>query len=80
MVGPDNIRLFEPPCPTCPRTDAEAVDNNFAGALVVRDWLFGTMYLPADRRPREFGVLCGRMPTGLLGLLAHPFRALGRGR
>ena len=60
-------------------TDAKAVDKNFAGALVVWDWLFGTMYLPADRRPREFGVLGGRMPAGLVGLLAHPFRALVRG-
>ena len=59
-------------------TDRQAVDKNFAGALVVWDWLFGTMYLPADRRPQGFGVIGGQMPTGLAGLLAWPFRAVAR--
>lgn len=54
-------------------TDRAAIDKNFAGALVIWDWLFGTQYLPADRRPREFGVLGSEMPKGLVGLLLYPF-------
>jgi sterol desaturase/sphingolipid hydroxylase (fatty acid hydroxylase superfamily) len=61
-------------------TDRAALDKNFAGALVVWDWLFGTLYLPANQRPRSFGVLGDRMPTGIVGLLAYPFRAVVRRR
>jgi sterol desaturase/sphingolipid hydroxylase (fatty acid hydroxylase superfamily) len=60
--------------------EPEAVDTNFAGALVVWDWLFGTMYLPAGRRPAAYGVAGGGVPGGFLGLLAYPFVALARPR
>jgi sterol desaturase/sphingolipid hydroxylase (fatty acid hydroxylase superfamily) len=58
--------------------EPEAVDTNFAGALVVWDWLFGTMSLPAGRRPGAYGVAGGGVPGGFLGLLAYPFVALAR--
>jgi sterol desaturase/sphingolipid hydroxylase (fatty acid hydroxylase superfamily) len=59
-------------------TDRAALDKNFAGALVVWDWLFGTLYLPANRRPTAFGVLGERLPGGLIGLLVWPFRRVVR--
>ncbi|HKB05128.1 MAG TPA: sterol desaturase family protein [Gemmataceae bacterium] len=60
-------------------TDRAAVDTNFAGVLVLWDWLFGTMYLPADRRPHGYGVAGGGLPSGPAGLLAYPFAELARG-
>ena len=54
------------------------MDKNFAGALVVWDWLFGTLHLPAGRRPAAYGVSGGPVPGGFLGLLAYPFLALAR--
>ena len=59
-------------------SEPEAVDKNFAGALVVWDWLFGTLHLPAGRRPAAYGVSGGPVPGGFLGLLAYPFLALAR--
>jgi sterol desaturase/sphingolipid hydroxylase (fatty acid hydroxylase superfamily) len=55
-------------------TEPEAVDKNFAGVFVFWDWLFGTRYLPSDRRPERYGVFDKGMPRGFLGLLVYPFR------
>ena len=56
--------------------EPEARDKNFAGVLVLWDWLFGTRYMPAARRPAVYGVAGGGPPAGFLGLLAYPFRAV----
>lgn len=60
-------------------TDRAAVDKNFAGVLVLWDWVFGTLYLPADRRPQAYGVAGRGLPDGPAGLLAYPFAELARG-
>lgn len=52
----------------------EAIDKNFAGLLPIFDLLFGTFYLPVDRRPTVFGVHDDSVPDGLWGQLAYPFR------
>jgi len=52
--------------------DREAWDKNFAGLLPAWDWLFGTLYLPRDRVPANFGIH-EPMPPGLLGQLRQPF-------
>jgi sterol desaturase/sphingolipid hydroxylase (fatty acid hydroxylase superfamily) len=39
----------------------------------VWDILFGTYYMPKDKRPTEFGTSTD-VPAGLLGQLAFPFR------
>ena len=57
----------------------EAYDRNFAAQLALWDWLFGTLHLPAGRRPAAFGT-DERLPRGLLGTLAYPFRRTGRAR
>jgi sterol desaturase/sphingolipid hydroxylase (fatty acid hydroxylase superfamily) len=50
-----------------------ALDTNFAGLLPLWDWLFGTLYLPRDRWPEDFGVHA-MVPEGLAGQIAYPFR------
>jgi sterol desaturase/sphingolipid hydroxylase (fatty acid hydroxylase superfamily) len=57
-------------------SEPQALDKNFAGVLVLWDRMFGTWYLPADRRPSAYGVVGRRVPDGFLGLLAYPFRAV----
>jgi sterol desaturase/sphingolipid hydroxylase (fatty acid hydroxylase superfamily) len=52
----------------------EGRDKNFAGLLPIFDLAFGTFYLPKHAQPRVFGV-AERVPRGLLGQLAWPFRA-----
>ena len=47
-------------------------DKNFAGLLPCWDWLFGTLYLPRDRAPANFGIH-EPMPPGLIGQLRQPF-------
>lgn len=55
-----------------------AFDHNFGGQLVIFDWLFGTLNLPADARmPRKYG-LSEPIPRDYLGQLAHPFRRRGK--
>ena len=53
--------------------DAEAMDKNFAGLFPFWDILFGTLYLPKNIAPRNFGIHEPMSPT-LIGQLAHPFR------
>jgi hypothetical protein len=54
----------------------EARDKNFAGLLPFWDVLFGTYYMPRDRRPTVFGTATA-VPQGLIGQLAFPFRRPG---
>lgn len=49
-----------------------AYDRNFGGQLVIFDWLFGTLNLPARERPARYG-LTPPIPDSYLGQLAHPF-------
>lgn len=58
--------------------EPEAIDRNFAGFLPLWDILFGTHYMPRDRKPANFGIHEPVEPT-FRGLLAHPFRKSSRG-
>jgi sterol desaturase/sphingolipid hydroxylase (fatty acid hydroxylase superfamily) len=51
---------------------ADARDKNFG--LPLWDTLFGTYYLPRDRRPERYGI-DEPMPTSYTGQMAEPFRA-----
>lgn len=51
--------------------EPEARDHNFG--LPLLDTIFGTYYLPTDRRPRAYGI-DGDVPSGYLAQLAWPFR------
>ncbi len=56
--------------------DPEARDKNFG--LPVVDRVFGTAYLPRDRRPSGFGIPDPVPPVGYLRHLAYPFTAAAR--
>ena len=56
----------------------EAIDKNFASFLPLWDILFGTLYLPRDRKPEDFGIHEPVTHT-VAGLLRHPFRASSAG-
>jgi sterol desaturase/sphingolipid hydroxylase (fatty acid hydroxylase superfamily) len=60
--------------------ETEARDTNFAGLLPVWDILFGTYYMPGEKRPASFGTDTP-VPSGIFGQLLFPFRrtALNRG-
>jgi len=53
--------------------EPEAVGKNLSTGLPVWDLVFGTYYLPADRRPEVYGVR-GRPAAGFLTELSSPFR------
>jgi sterol desaturase/sphingolipid hydroxylase (fatty acid hydroxylase superfamily) len=53
--------------------ELSARDKNFAGLLPLWDILFGTYYMPRDKRPTHFGTSTP-VPRGLLGQLVFPFR------
>jgi sterol desaturase/sphingolipid hydroxylase (fatty acid hydroxylase superfamily) len=55
--------------------DPAAHNRNYTGLLPLWDMLFGTFYLPPDRRPEVYGV-AEPLPAGIVGQLRHPLRAL----
>jgi sterol desaturase/sphingolipid hydroxylase (fatty acid hydroxylase superfamily) len=57
--------------------ETEARDKNFAGLFPVWDILFGTYYMPKDRRPTSFGTETN-VPPGLVAQLLFPFRRADR--
>ena len=52
----------------------EGLDKNFAGLFPLFDVAFGTYYMPHGRLPERFGLKNERVPAGLIGQLAYPFR------
>lgn len=52
--------------------DRAAWDKNFAGLFVFWDILFGTFYMPKDRKPEDFGIP-EAFPKDFVGQLVHPF-------
>jgi sterol desaturase/sphingolipid hydroxylase (fatty acid hydroxylase superfamily) len=56
--------------------DEAARDKNFG--LPIVDRIFGTAYLPKDRRPTGFGTTAPVPPTGYLQHLAYPFTKSAR--
>ena len=55
-------------------SEQEGLDRNFAGLFPWIDLLFGTFYMPRDRRAERFGVVNERLPQTLFAQLAYPFR------
>jgi sterol desaturase/sphingolipid hydroxylase (fatty acid hydroxylase superfamily) len=53
--------------------EPQAYNTNYAGEFPVLDALFGTLYLPADRWPAQYGI-DDVEPTGYLRQLAWPLR------
>lgn len=55
--------------------DQEALDKNFSGLFPFYDKLFGTFYLPRERRPQNFGIIGAAPPKGFIGQMLYPFRS-----
>jgi sterol desaturase/sphingolipid hydroxylase (fatty acid hydroxylase superfamily) len=53
--------------------ERDAHNTNYAGLLPIWDQLFGTYYMPTDRRPSRYGI-DEPMPLGVWGQLRQPFR------
>ena len=51
-----------------------AINKNFAGLLPVWDVIFGTIYLPKDRRATSFGVNGDEVPLAFLQQIVYPLR------
>lgn len=58
-------------------SEQEGLNKNFSGMFPWIDAVFGTIYLPKDRRPMVFGVAGEAVPDNLLKQLAYPFRKKG---
>jgi sterol desaturase/sphingolipid hydroxylase (fatty acid hydroxylase superfamily) len=54
--------------------EPEAINKNFAGLLPLWDIVFGTLYLPKDRRATSFGVTGDPVPPTFLRQLLYPLR------
>jgi len=53
--------------------EAGAINSNYSVFLPAWDLLFGTYFMPSDRRPQRYGV-SEFIPDGMVGQLRHPFR------
>jgi sterol desaturase/sphingolipid hydroxylase (fatty acid hydroxylase superfamily) len=53
--------------------ETDGAGKNFAGLFPFIDALFGTLYLPRDRRPQTFGIVGDPVPAGLVAQLWYPF-------
>jgi sterol desaturase/sphingolipid hydroxylase (fatty acid hydroxylase superfamily) len=53
-----------------------AINSNYSVFLPAWDLLFGTYFMPKDRRPSRYGVR-EPIPVGMLGQLWHPLRGIG---
>lgn len=53
--------------------DDEARNKNFAGQFPILDWIFGTIYLPAEKSPSTYGIN-EAMPSGFWAQMKFPFR------
>lgn len=56
--------------------DPEARDKNFSGQSPLVDLLFGTLYMPKDKRPDAYGV-DDPVPAGYLRQMMYPFQGPG---
>jgi sterol desaturase/sphingolipid hydroxylase (fatty acid hydroxylase superfamily) len=53
-----------------------AINSNYSVFLPAWDLLFGTYFMPSDRRPTRYGV-SEHIPEGMLPQLWHPLRGMG---
>ena len=59
----------------------EESDHNYGNVLIVWDLLFGTWYLPAERKVDRLGLINRNCPMGLLAQMRTPFiSGLDKGR
>jgi sterol desaturase/sphingolipid hydroxylase (fatty acid hydroxylase superfamily) len=57
--------------------EPDALNHNYATFLPIWDIVFGTWFMPADRRPQRYGI-DEAMPTGFVAQLRRPWQGLPR--
>lgn len=73
--GPFRYVLVSPVYHRWHHTSAErGGSSNFAGTFPLYDLIFGTFYMPAGKRPDDYGVDDLHFPKDFVGQLRHPFR------
>ena len=55
--------------------DPRAIHSNYSVFLPIWDQIFGTYFMPKDRRPEVYGI-DEYMPAGMVAQLRHPFRGV----
>jgi sterol desaturase/sphingolipid hydroxylase (fatty acid hydroxylase superfamily) len=55
-------------------TQEAGLNKNFASTFPFLDLVFGTFYMPAGKRPEQFGIGEDGFPEDFLGQLIYPFR------
>ena len=53
-----------------------AINSNYSVFLPAWDQIFGTYFMPRDRRPQRYGV-SEHIPAGMVAQLRHPLRGMG---
>ncbi|MCP4223543.1 MAG: sterol desaturase family protein [Actinomycetia bacterium] len=53
--------------------DPKAIQSNYSVFLPLWDQLFGTYFMPQDRRPEDYGI-DEYMPAGMVAQMRYPFR------
>ncbi len=58
-------------------SDDAAIDKNYVAHLPAIDWLFGTFYMPRDRKawPHRYGTVGIPLPKGIVRQFLYPFQA-----
>jgi sterol desaturase/sphingolipid hydroxylase (fatty acid hydroxylase superfamily) len=56
--------------------EPEAISTNHSVFLPIWDMMFGTYYMPSDKRPQRYGV-SEPVPAGIAAQLMHPLRGAG---
>ncbi|PMN71924.1 sterol desaturase family protein [Enterovibrio norvegicus] len=56
-------------------SEKPAIDTNYSAHLVLFDWLFGTMHMPTQHWPAEYGTT-KPLPKTIIGQLLYPINAL----
>ena len=59
-----------------PANEPGAINSNYSVFLPGWDLLFGTYFMPRNRRPQRYGV-SEYIPTGMAAQLRHPLRGMG---
>ena len=54
-------------------SERDAINRNYSTFLPIWDVVFGTYFMPSDRRPEVYGAKPA-VPDGILAQLAHPFK------
>ncbi len=55
-------------------TQEEGLDKNFAPTFPLLDIIFGTFYMPDDKRPEHYGVNGSDIPNGFFRQMLWPFK------